>query len=771
MQFISHTISLLNSQLVKPAGRRISLFVVVLIVSGCSDSSNSRTSNDNNTVTPAELVANESLEITGDPGDTPSGDSESATNSSAVTDVPVPETPEFTRVNFDITVPAYQSDTLQVGLQWGDVNVYAAFVVDESWSVTENFPVDSENMLIITFYDNNGAITLASYEQPFRTEVLAETTFEITADQFDTDRWDTDDDGMNNLDELVAGSDPLVDDVPLSSPELSEPLADLRLAPDKTIQISWAPVAGTEVYRVFENPDGRSGFVQIGDDLNASATEFNHRVALYERPDAQYFVQACNDAGRCVNSDNLFVSGTLDQAVGYFKASNTGEQDAFGGSIGLSHDGNTLVVGAPGEASATPGIDGVQADDSLARSGAVYVFNRVAGQWQQTAFLKASNPDARDGFGSYVSLSADGKILAVGAPNEASASPGINGDQTDNSAHATGAVYVFELAESQWVQTHYIKASNGRNIAYFGVSLQLSGDGNTLITKGNYSTTTGPYDTVYIFDRLGDSWQEARIESSHTATIFGADGLALSDDGNTLVIGDPRRHPPNDVIGSAHVYVRSADGWRKQASLSGENLELGDNFGIRNSIDISADGNTLVVGAHLEAGASTGVDNRDIWNEDASYQAGAAYVFQRSGQSWTQEAFVKAGNTDAEDEFGISVSINAAGDTIVVGAHRERGSFTGINGDATDNTLPESSLTVGGAGAAYVFKLDSGGWSQQAYVKATNPEATDLFGRNLTLSGDGKTLAVGAMEDSAATGFNGDQLDNSARSSGAVYLY
>lgn len=802
--------SLVNSSRTKSTGRLFALYLGILIISGCSGSSEPQPADGNSEVAPAELTAEESLVIpdgsddivSDDPGNEagistttdvvnqPANDSDAMngaaedsstsdvvveTSDTAQTETPldvlVPETTELTRINFDIAVPAYQSDSLQVRLQWGDVDVYATFVVDESWAVAEDFAVNSENMLIVTFYDGNGAIILGTFEQVFRTEYSLQTTFQITANQFDTARWDADSDGNSNLDELLTGSDPLVEDISLSSPGLQELSANLRLVPDKTVQIAWELLAGMEVYRVFENPDGRSGFVQIGDDLDESATEFNHRVALYERFNAQYFVQACDERGRCVDSEELFVSGSLDQAVGYLKASNTGQEDGFGGSISLSNDGNTMVVGAPGEASSATGVNGLQTDDSLLRAGAAYVFERVADQWQQKAYLKASNAGERDGFGAYVSLSANGKILAVAAPNEASALQEINGDETDNSAVGAGAIYVFELVDSQWVQTHYIKASNGSAIAYLGVSVQLSADGNTLVSKGNYSTTNGPYDTVYIFDRDGDSWQETRIESSQTSTLFGADGLALSDDGNTLAIGDPRRHPPNDVLGSVHVYVRGAEGWRKQASLRGDNLELGDNFGIRNSIDISADGSTLVVGAHLEAGASTGVNNRDIWNENASYHAGAAYVFQRYGESWQQQAFLKAGNTDAEDQFGISASISAAGDTLVVGAYRERGGSTGINGDATDNSLPATTLLSGASGAAYVFKLVSGEWNQQAYVKATNPDATDFFGQVLALSGDGKTLAVGALEDSAATGFNGDQVNNSVRNSGAVYLY
>ena len=90
-----------------------------------------------------------------------------------------------TRINFDITVPAYQSNALQVRLQWGEKDVSAQFVVDESWSIVDDFPVDTENELFVFFNDDNGAITLGSVEQTFRTGTSESETFQITADQFD----------------------------------------------------------------------------------------------------------------------------------------------------------------------------------------------------------------------------------------------------------------------------------------------------------------------------------------------------------------------------------------------------------------------------------------------------------------------------------------------------------------------------------------------------------------------------------------------------------
>jgi len=115
------------------------------------------------------------------------------------------------------------------------------------------------------------------------------------------------------------------------------------------------------------------------------------------------------------------------------KGSNTGAGDLFGTSVALTADGATLAVGALLEASAASGIDGNQCDDSTPAAGAVYMFARNGSRWSQQTYIKASNPDTGDGFGSSLALSADSTTLAVGAATEGSAATGINGDQGDNS--------------------------------------------------------------------------------------------------------------------------------------------------------------------------------------------------------------------------------------------------------------------------------------------------------------------------------------------------
>jgi hypothetical protein len=170
------------------------------------------------------------------------------------------------------------------------------------------------------------------------------------------------------------------------------------------------------------------------------------------------------------------------------------------------------------------------------------------------------------------------------------------------------------------------------------------------------------------------------------------------------------------------------------------------------------DGDTLVVGAPSEDSAATGINGNQA--DNSAPDSGAAYVFTRTGGVWSQQAYLKASNTGAGDAFGHHVAL--AGDTVLLTAYLEDSAATGINGNQADNSAPDS-------GAAYVFTRTGGVWSQQAYLKASNTGAGDEFGIPAV---DGNTLVVGAIrEDSAATGINGNQANNSAPDSGAVYVF
>jgi hypothetical protein len=181
------------------------------------------------------------------------------------------------------------------------------------------------------------------------------------------------------------------------------------------------------------------------------------------------------------------------------KASNTGAGDFFGRSVALSADGSTLAVGAVGEASNATGVNGNQSDNSASGSGAVYVFTRTGSTWAQQAYVKASNSSFGDFFGRSVALSADGSTLAVGADGEDSNATGVNGNQSDNSASGSGAVYVFTRTGSTWAQQAYVKASNTGADDRLGERVALSADGSTLAVGASGEAFGAG--AVYVFTR------------------------------------------------------------------------------------------------------------------------------------------------------------------------------------------------------------------------------------------------------------------------------
>jgi hypothetical protein len=137
------------------------------------------------------------------------------------------------------------------------------------------------------------------------------------------------------------------------------------------------------------------------------------------------------------------VTGSTWAQQAYVKASNAEAADAFGLSVSLSSDGNTLAVGASIEKGDASGFNGAPSNNAATAAGAAYVLKRSGGVWSQQSYLKASNAGAGDKFGTVVALDANGDTLAVAAPYEASTAVGVNGDQANNAATDAGAVYVY----------------------------------------------------------------------------------------------------------------------------------------------------------------------------------------------------------------------------------------------------------------------------------------------------------------------------------------
>lgn len=275
----------------------------------------------------------------------------------------------------------------------------------------------------------------------------------------------------------------------------------------------------------------------------------------------------------------------------------------------------------------------------------------------------------------------------------------------------------------EWYNEAYLKAPNAGADDKFGQSVSISGD--TIVVG-------------------------ARFEDSNQVTI--TNGTIASSDNSA------------GNSGAAYVFRRTDSTWVNEAYLKAPNAESGDFFG--NSVSMSED--TIVVGAYFEASNQITITNGTTASvNNSALDAGAAYVFRRTGSTWTNEAYLKAPNSEGSDNFGISISIS--GDTIVVGANGESSNQTTI----TNGLAPVGVNGAGGAGAVYVFKRTGSIWTNEAYLKAPNAEASDQFGISVAISGD--TIVVGALdEDSNQTTItNGTTAsnDNTAGTSGAAYVF
>lgn len=450
----------------------------------------------------------------------------------------------------------------------------------------------------------------------------------------------------------------------------------------------------------------------------------------------------------------LFVSlgcSTAGQAApsqqAYLKASNTGINDRMGNSVAVA--GDTAVVGAHLEDSNATSVNGDQNNDNAPDAGAAYVFVRSGTNWLQQAYLKASNAEADDEFGLAVDISGD--TVVVGAHNEDSNATGSNGDGADNSVSEAGAAYVFVRTNANWIQQAYIKPSNPADFHRFGNAVAI--DDDTIVIGSSTENSGGNLSgAAYVFVRDGTNWTEQAFLKASNLSASDRFGSSVDIDGNTLVVGAFREG--NDE-GAAYVFVRFGSNWLEQAYLKASNPDLDDNFG--RSVAISGD--TVIVGANEERSNATGVNGNQT--DNSANEAGAAYIFVRSGTNWTQQAYLKASNTGAGDQFGQTVAIHE--NKAVVGALFEASNATGVNGNESNNSAFH-------AGAAYVFSRNGVTWTQQAYLKASNSGFTDWFGRSVAV--DGNTVLIGTYgDDSNATGVNGDDGNGSAGASGAAFVF
>lgn len=368
--------------------------------------------------------------------------------------------------------------------------------------------------------------------------------------------------------------------------------------------------------------------------------------------------------------------------------------DNFGFVASFSADGTTFAIGAPSESSSATGINGDQTNTTAGTTGAAYVYASSGGAFTLQAYVKASTIARGAQFGTAVAISADGSTLVVGSPQEKSNATGINGNQADVSMSNAGAAYVFTRSGTTWSQQAYIKASNTQAEGRFGQSVAISGDGNTVVIGS-----------------IGESGASTGVNGDQTP--------------------EPNNHSGS---GAAYVFTRSGATWSQQAYVKASTSNHGGiKFG--GACALSGTGDTMFVSALWEQSNATGIDG-DQTNSSLDI-AGAVYAFVRSGTTWTQQAYIKASNTRANQNFGAVVSTSGDGNTLVVGAYGDSSNGTGVNGNQADTSLFE-------AGAAFVFTRNGTTWSQQAYLKPSDTAANFEFGWSTSMSTTGDSILIGA---------------------------
>ena len=352
---------------------------------------------------------------------------------------------------------------------------------------------------------------------------------------------------------------------------------------------------------------------------------------------------------------------------------------ATGGSPGDLHaaavslSGESSLVGVPGD------------DDRGSGSGSAHVYSRGATTWAQQGKLTAADGAADDGFGVSTALSVDTAL--VGAPDD------------DDRGSGSGSAYLFARTGTTWAQQGKLTAADGAASDAFGAAADLTADmalvGAPLDDFGLH-TDAG---AGYIFVRSGTTWSQQAKLTAAVAPGNGSSGAAVSLSGTTALVGAPKA----DQRGSGYVFVRSGASWSQQAKLTSSDLQAADMLGSA----VSLDGDLALVGAPDD--------------DDKGNSSGSAYLFVRSGTSWSQQAKLTAGDGAASDGFGSAVSLS--GEMALVGALND------------DDKGSES-------GSTYVFSRSGTSWSQVLKLTAPDGAAGNQFGSSLAW--DGYAALIGA---------------------------
>ena len=363
----------------------------------------------------------------------------------------------------------------------------------------------------------------------------------------------------------------------------------------------------------------------------------------------------------------------------------------------VSNNGNTLVIAVmPG--STTGSISLNSGGGSTGTQGSFTVTSTPYPYFQQGGKRVGTNSSSTAQQATSLAISTDGSTVVIGAPG-------------DNSN--TGAAWVFTKDGSNWVQL------GGKLVGTGAVGQSRQGASVAIGLEGNTIALGAPGDNsnagaVWIFTRNGSSWTqqgEKLVGSGAAGAAQQGTSVALSGDGNTVAFGGISDDFYN---GAAWAFVRTDGVWAQQGSKMVSSGAIG-RARQGASVALSADGNTMIVGAYQD-------DNRK----------GAVWIYTRTDCEWMQAGAKLVGTGGTSQAWqGYSVALSADGNTAVAGA-------------SADNSL---------IGATWVFTRSGGSWTQQGNrLVGTHSTSTARQGSSVALSADGNTAITGGLNDDSGKG-------------------
>jgi Flp pilus assembly pilin Flp len=502
--------------------------------------------------------------------------------------------------------------------------------------------------------------------------------------------------------------------------------------------------------RIYKNISGT--WTQVGADIDGEAAiDYSGWSVSLSSDGSTVAIGARYNDGNGASSGHVRIykniSGTWTKQGSDIDGEAAGDESGY--SVSLSSDGSTVAIGAPYN------------DGNKPSSGHVRIYKNISGTWTKQG-SDIDGEAAYDLSGCSVSLSSDGSTVAIGAY-------GNNGNGAD-----AGHVRIYKNTSGTWTQVGSdIDGEFGGDQS--GYSVSLSSDGNTVAIGAPYNDGNGSNSGhVRIYKNINGTWTK---QGSDINGEFGGDqsgySVSLSSDGNTVAIGA-------DVNGSSsghvRIYKNISGTWTKQGSdIDGEAAYNRSG----QSVSLSSDGNTVAIGAPYNDGNGSNSGHVRIYIISSIYpQTSSTDTINSCGPyTWTNGITYTSSNSTATDTF-----VNALGcDSIVTlnlninGIWTQKGSD--IDGEAADDesgysvslSSDGSTMAIGAisnngngpnSGQVRIYKNINGTWTQQG-SDIDGEDWGDYSGRSVSLSSDGSTVAIGAM----------DSDNNNKSNSGHVRIY